>query len=309
MPLSEIYPDERAAEDVHLSASVRQLEALTALAAAPRDRRALEELFAGLADTITRLTDYRTCLVVLFNDEGPQHRHILSHSSNVPREYIEKSGARPYPRDQVIRFIEQGVRIEVGELGYAAYYPPSHYHLLDGYNGALHRHLQNQNNGAGLLPYNAPGVPLGTNVTPAARAPYPEFPAGIELTEGGGRGSYNGLGIKLTQRFQAGLTTLISYTWAGDSSPAWAATLSAGCWARASPASMVPRAAPSVVPVARASSWAAERAPRRRASPALAARAAARALMVAALDSMAAASATAVRASATDTKPASNPAA
>src|SRR5207253_6013703 len=46
-----------------------------------------------------------------------------------------------------------------------------------GYNGALHRHLQNQNNGAGLLPYNAPGVPLGTNVTPAARAPYPEFPA------------------------------------------------------------------------------------------------------------------------------------
>src|SRR5256714_1169758 len=134
MPLSEIYPDESAAPEEHLSASVRQLEALTALAAAPRDRRALEELFAGLADTITRLTDYRTCLVVLFNDEGPQHRHVLSHSSNVPREYIEKSGARPFPRDQVIRFIEQGVRIEVGQLGYAAYYPPSHYHLLDGYN-------------------------------------------------------------------------------------------------------------------------------------------------------------------------------
>jgi hypothetical protein len=85
--------------------------------------------------------------------------------------------------------------------------------LEAGYNGALHRHLQNQNNGAGLLPYNAPGVPPGTNVPPAARAPYPEFPAGIELTEGGGRGSYNGLGIKLNQRFKSGLTTLISYTW------------------------------------------------------------------------------------------------
>jgi hypothetical protein len=82
-----------------------------------------------------------------------------------------------------------------------------------GYNGALHRHLQNQNNGAGLLPYNAPGVPPGTNVAPAARAPYPEFPAGIELTEGGGRGNYNGLSAKLSQRFKAGLTTLISYTW------------------------------------------------------------------------------------------------
>jgi hypothetical protein len=58
---------------------------------------------------------------------------------------------------------------------------------LEVYNGAGHRHLQNQNNGAGLLPYNAPGVPPGTNVAPERRAPYPEFPAGIELTEGGGR--------------------------------------------------------------------------------------------------------------------------
>jgi len=81
-----------------------------------------------------------------------------------------------------------------------------------GYNGVLDRHLQNQNNGAGLLPYNAPGVPAGITAA-AARAPYPEYAAGIELTEGGGRGSYNGLGIKLSQRFTAGLTTLISYTW------------------------------------------------------------------------------------------------
>jgi hypothetical protein len=82
-----------------------------------------------------------------------------------------------------------------------------------GYNGVLDRHLQNQNNGAGLLPYNYPGLPPGTNVTPAQRAPYPELPAGIELTEGGGRGNYNGLSAKLSQRFKSGLTTLISYTW------------------------------------------------------------------------------------------------
>jgi hypothetical protein len=41
----------------------------------------------------------------------------------------------------------------------------------------------------------------------------PEFPAGIELTEGDGRGSYNGLSVKLNQRFKWGLTSLISYTW------------------------------------------------------------------------------------------------
>jgi hypothetical protein len=80
------------------------------------------------------------------------------------------------------------------------------------YSGLLDRHLQNQNNGAGLLPYNAPGVPSGIT-SPAARAPYPEFQSGIELTEGGGRGNYNALGIKVTQRLASGLTSLVSYTW------------------------------------------------------------------------------------------------
>ena len=133
MPLSEVHPAERTAPEEYLSASVRQLEALTALAAAPRGGRALEELFAGLADTITRLTDYRTCLVLLFNEDG-RGRRILSHSSNVPRDYVEQANARPYPREEVARLVAHGVRIEVGELGYAAYYPPSHYHLLDAFS-------------------------------------------------------------------------------------------------------------------------------------------------------------------------------
>jgi PAS domain S-box-containing protein len=134
MPLSEIYPAEREAPEEYLSASVRQLEALTALAAAPAgDGRALEELFAGLADTITELTDYRTCLVLLFNEDG-RTRHIISHSSNVPREYVARADEHPYPRDEVARLIERGLRIDVGGLGYAAYYPPSHYHLLDDFS-------------------------------------------------------------------------------------------------------------------------------------------------------------------------------
>ena len=95
MPLSEIFPLERDAPEEQLSATVRQLEALTALAAAPGEGRALEELFAGLADTITGLTDYRTCLVMLFSEDG-ESRRILSYSSNIPREYIEASGTRPY---------------------------------------------------------------------------------------------------------------------------------------------------------------------------------------------------------------------
>jgi PAS domain S-box-containing protein len=131
MALSEICPAERESPEEHLSASVRQLEALTALAAAPAgDGRALEELFAGLADTITDLTDYRTCLVVLFNEDG-RTRRIISHSSNIPAEYVAQAGEHPHPREAVARLIERGLRIDVGGLGYAAYYPPSHYHLLD----------------------------------------------------------------------------------------------------------------------------------------------------------------------------------
>src|ERR1700750_641677 len=110
MSLSEIYPLEREAPEEQLSASVRQLEALTALAAAPGDGRALEELFAGLADTITELTDYRSCLVVLFNEDG-MSRRVLSYSSNVPREFIEDSARRAYKREDMARLVERGVRI------------------------------------------------------------------------------------------------------------------------------------------------------------------------------------------------------
>jgi PAS domain S-box-containing protein len=136
MPLSEIFPAVWADPDATLSASVRQLEALTALAAAPRDGRALEQLFEGLADTITELTDYRSCLVLLIDDEPPYHRRVLSHSSNVAREYVERSAGRAYPRELVARLVESGVRIEVGALGFAAYYPPSHHHLLEQFDFA-----------------------------------------------------------------------------------------------------------------------------------------------------------------------------
>ena len=74
-----------------------------------------------------------------------------------------------------------------------------------GYTGVLHRHLQNQVNAdAGL-----PGITAA-----ALRAPYPEFAAGgIELTQGWGTGSYNALGVKVSQRYKTGLTSLLSYTW------------------------------------------------------------------------------------------------
>jgi hypothetical protein len=73
------------------------------------------------------------------------------------------------------------------------------------YQGVLHRHLQNQ--------YNADGGVPGVSAA-QTRVPYPMFSSGIELTEGWGTGNYNGLSTKLSQRFKAGLTTLVSFTWA-----------------------------------------------------------------------------------------------
>jgi hypothetical protein len=73
-----------------------------------------------------------------------------------------------------------------------------------GYQGVLDRHLQNQYNAdAGI-----PGVAAAQT-----RVPFPMYSSGIELTEGWGTGRYNSLSTKLTQRFRAGLTTLVSFTW------------------------------------------------------------------------------------------------
>jgi len=52
-----------------------------------------------------------------------------------------------------------------------------------GYNGALHRHLQNQNNGAGPLPYNAPGVPPRNQRRPRGALALPRVP-GRDRTDG-----------------------------------------------------------------------------------------------------------------------------
>ncbi len=72
-----------------------------------------------------------------------------------------------------------------------------------GYSGALHKKLQ------GLQNMN-PAVPGTTTI--ATRRAFPEF-SWLQVVQGNGFGSYNGLGIKLTQRFATGFTSLVSYTW------------------------------------------------------------------------------------------------
>ena len=74
-----------------------------------------------------------------------------------------------------------------------------------GYNGSLSRHTANLINAAQPLPGTTPVL---------TRMPYPEFgSAGIQFLKNDGVANYNGLGLKLTQRFGTNLTTLVSYTW------------------------------------------------------------------------------------------------
>ena len=74
-----------------------------------------------------------------------------------------------------------------------------------GYNGAQSRHL------ADLI--NA-GQPVAGTASVVTRLPYPEFAAaGIQFLHADGIGNYNGLGVKLSQRFGTNLTTLFSYTY------------------------------------------------------------------------------------------------
>jgi hypothetical protein len=73
-----------------------------------------------------------------------------------------------------------------------------------GYNGSQSRKLQNLVNANGPIP--------GTTAA-STRAPYPEFAGGIQYLIGAGYGNYNGLGMKLNQRFSSGLSGMLSYTW------------------------------------------------------------------------------------------------
>lgn len=122
---------ERVEAEQRLLASVQQMETLTALATAVNDSPEMNELLVGLADSIAASTDYRTCVLGLFTDDPPHNLRVLSHSSNVPPDEIKRIASGSYPRPEMRRLIEEGVRIEVGELGFAAYYPPDRYHLLD----------------------------------------------------------------------------------------------------------------------------------------------------------------------------------
>ena len=73
-----------------------------------------------------------------------------------------------------------------------------------GYQGVQDRKLQNQWNANSPVP----GVSAAQ-----LRAPFPMYASGIELTEGYGRGNYNGFSTKLSQRYKSGLTTLVAFTW------------------------------------------------------------------------------------------------
>ncbi len=122
---------ERAEAEQRMLASMQQLETLTALATAVKDSKAVDRLLVGLADSITNFTDYRSCVVWLFRQEPPFQPRCLSRSSNVSTEFIELVCNKPFQPGAMRKMLESSMRIEVGELGFAAYYPPSHYHLLD----------------------------------------------------------------------------------------------------------------------------------------------------------------------------------
>ncbi|HYP14598.1 MAG TPA: carboxypeptidase-like regulatory domain-containing protein, partial [Bryobacteraceae bacterium] len=74
-----------------------------------------------------------------------------------------------------------------------------------GYLGSVSRHLW------GLYDSNE-AFPSADGTSAASRAPFPEFGI-IQTIHSNGRGNYNAGSVKLTRRFDAGLTALVSYTW------------------------------------------------------------------------------------------------
>jgi hypothetical protein len=81
---------------------------------------------------------------------------------------------------------------------------PGNQLLEIGYVGSQLRHLEQ------LRAVNE-AIPAATGSI-ASRSPFPEF-GRIQLVDNGGTGNYNGLSVKLTKRYSAGLTYLLGYTW------------------------------------------------------------------------------------------------
>lgn len=77
-----------------------------------------------------------------------------------------------------------------------------------GYMGSVSRRLE----ALRAINETIPVSPAVSNLSLAARSPFPEF-GRIQLVDNGGNGNYNSLGMKLTKRYSGGLTSLFSYTW------------------------------------------------------------------------------------------------
>ncbi len=72
-----------------------------------------------------------------------------------------------------------------------------------GYLGSISRHLESLRAVNEAIPGTTPAL---------QRTPFAEF-GRIQLVDAGANGNYNGASAKLTKRFSAGLTYLLSYTW------------------------------------------------------------------------------------------------
>lgn len=79
------------------------------------------------------------------------------------------------------------------------------------YLGSVSRHLQGYQNVNQVIPYGYLGA--GTATPIATRQPFPNFSV-IPLVEDGRNGVYNGMSLKATRRFNAGVSIISSYTWA-----------------------------------------------------------------------------------------------
>ncbi len=80
--------------------------------------------------------------------------------------------------------------------------------LETGYMGSVTHRLE----GLRALNEAVPVDPAVSNLSIPNRSPFPNF-GRIQLVDNGGSGNYNSLGSKITKRYSAGLTALVSYTW------------------------------------------------------------------------------------------------
>src|SRR5262249_26386170 len=94
--------------------------------------REVETLLRQIVDSIAHYSEYRMVAAVLLPEKLTGQPQVIVCSTNVPDQVKKFLKEATFPVERLQQLVNNAVRIEIDELGFASYYPSTHHkHLKD----------------------------------------------------------------------------------------------------------------------------------------------------------------------------------